>query len=301
MKTRFSARLAVFASLSIALALPAFARGPETSKFKEEFHQTYPLAAGGRVELSNINGAVHITAWDQNQVKVDAVKYANSQERLNEAQIKVSADAGSVSVKTQYPHHDMTFNNDDDDNPAGVEYTLMVPRSARLDKIETVNGSLDLTGVTGEVRAETVNGHMTARGLAGRTHLETVNGRMEAQFDRLDSSSIDLSSVNGSMRVTLPSNANANIEASTIHGGVENDFGMPVDSHWFSHTLHSQLGSGGPHIKLENVNGRIQILRADGSQATSSVQNLDDSHHSSKSGKDDDDDDDDDNETRSDP
>ena len=30
----------------------------------EEFHQTYPLNANGRVELQNINGAVHITAWD---------------------------------------------------------------------------------------------------------------------------------------------------------------------------------------------------------------------------------------------
>lgn len=293
MKTRISARLAVLTWMSLALAASAFARGPETSKFKEEFHQTYPLAAGGRVELSNINGAVHITAWDQNQVKVDAVKYANSQERLNEAQIKVSASAGSVSVKTEYPHHDMTFNDDDADNPAGVEYTLMVPRAARLDKIETVNGSLDLTGVTGEVRAETVNGHMTARGLAGRTRLETVNGRMEAQFDRLDSSNIELSSVNGSMRVSLPSNANAEIEASTVHGGVENEFGMPVDNHWFSHSLHAQLGSGGPHIKLENVNGHIKILRGDGNQATSAVHNLDDSNDSDKSNDNDDDDDND--------
>ena len=51
----------------------------------EQFHHTYPLSANGRIELENINGAVHITAWDQNQVKVDAVKYADTKERLDEA------------------------------------------------------------------------------------------------------------------------------------------------------------------------------------------------------------------------
>ena len=48
-----------------------------------EFHQTYPLTAYGRIELDNINGDVHISSWDQNQVKVDAVKYADTKEQLD--------------------------------------------------------------------------------------------------------------------------------------------------------------------------------------------------------------------------
>jgi hypothetical protein len=58
----------------------------------EEFHQTYPLSPGGRIELKNISGAVHITGWDRNEVKVDAIKYANSQERLDDAKIRIDAD-----------------------------------------------------------------------------------------------------------------------------------------------------------------------------------------------------------------
>jgi len=45
--------------------------------FTEEFHQTYSLTPDGRVELDNINGAVHISTWDKNEVKVDAIKYAD--------------------------------------------------------------------------------------------------------------------------------------------------------------------------------------------------------------------------------
>jgi len=33
-------------------------------EFREEFHQTYPLSATGRVSLENINGGVQIKVWD---------------------------------------------------------------------------------------------------------------------------------------------------------------------------------------------------------------------------------------------
>ena len=50
-----------------------------------------PMTADGRIELDNINGDVHISSWDQNQVKVDAVKYADSKERLDEAKIEIDS------------------------------------------------------------------------------------------------------------------------------------------------------------------------------------------------------------------
>src|SRR5579884_4098123 len=72
----------------------------------EEFHQSYPLTANGRVELQNINGAVHITAWDKNEVKVDAVKRAHDQEQLKNAEIRVDARNNSISIETRYHHDD---------------------------------------------------------------------------------------------------------------------------------------------------------------------------------------------------
>jgi DUF4097 and DUF4098 domain-containing protein YvlB len=256
-------------------------------KLTEEFHHTYPLAAGGRIELDNINGAVHITAWDQNQVKVDAVKYANSKERLDEAKIEVESDSNSVSIRTKYRDHDHTWNNNGWNNPASVEYTLMVPRGARLDEIQLINGPLDIHGVVGEVRASCINGRMVAQGLQGRVELESVNGRMEVQFDRLGESPIELSSVNGGLELTLPSDAKAEVEASTVSGGIDNDFGVHVNHHrWVGHDMRGELGGGGTRIKLSNVNGHIEIRHANDGRAMSTVKDL--SHRD----KDDDDDDD---------
>ena len=228
-----------------------------------------------------------ITAWDQNVVKVDAVKYAGTKERLDETQIEVKAGSDFVSIRTEYPHHDHSFSGGWND-PAGVEYTLTVPRAARLDEIKLINGPLDVHGVTAEVRASCINGRLTAEGLQGRVKLETINGGMEARFDRLSNSPVELSSVNGSVDLILPSDAKADLEVSTVSGGIENDFGLEVRHHRFvGHDLHGELGGGGTRIRVSNVNGRIEIRHANDGHALSSSKNLD--HDDRDDGDDEDD------------
>jgi len=85
--------------------------------------------------------------------------------------------------------------------------------------------------------------------------------------------------------VTIPSDSKAEIEASTVSGGIDNDFGLHVNHHSFvGHDLRGELGNGGPHIKLSNVNGRIEIRHASDGRALSPAKDL--SHRD----KDDDDD-----------
>src|SRR5271165_1509629 len=273
----------VCAVLALALGAHAFDHG---GSLTEEFHQTYALTAGGRIELDNINGDVHISSWDRNEVKVDAVKYAGVKDRLDEAKIEVDSGKDYVSIRTKYRDHDLNFNYGSHNNPAGVEYTLTVPRTARLDEIKLINGALDITGVGGEVRASCINGRLTAHDLAGRARLETVNGHLDARFEQLAGKPVELNSINGSVELTIPSDSQAEITANTVSGGIENDFGLHVNRHQFvGHSLRGELGNGGAHIKLENVNGRIEIHHAQDGHAMSPVKDL--SHRD----KDDDDDD----------
>jgi DUF4097 and DUF4098 domain-containing protein YvlB len=254
----------------LLFALRAEARDHRGS-LTEEFHQTYTITADGRVELSNINGDVHISSWDQNEVKVDAVKYADTKEQLDEAKIEVDASKDSVSIRTKYPDHDHTFNWGSHNNPASVEYTITVPRTVRLDEISLVNGALDVTGVTGEVRASCVNGRLDAKNLAGEAKLSTVNGGLDASFDQLASNSIELNSVNGGIGLTIPSDSNARIEANTVSGGIDNDFGLHVSHHFVGHNLDGELGNGGARIHLSDVNGRIDIHHAQDGRSLSPV------------------------------
>ena len=57
----------------------------DTQEVREDFQQTYPLTANGRVILENLNGGVRIRVWDRNEVQVTAQKRAFNRERLAEA------------------------------------------------------------------------------------------------------------------------------------------------------------------------------------------------------------------------
>lgn len=271
----------------LAFALAAHA-ADHRGALTEEFHQTYAITPEGGVGLDNINGPVHISTWDRNEVKVDAIKSADSKERLDEAHIIVDTGKDYVSIRTQYPDHDHTFNWGSHDNPASVEYTVTVPRAARLDEIKLINGSLDITGTKGEVRASCINGRLEAQDLSGESELSTVNGRIDAKFDEIPSSSIELKSVNGSVELTIPSDSNAEIAASTVSGGIENDFGLHVDHGFVGHNLNGELGSGGTYIRLQDVNGRIEIRHANDGRALSPAKDL---GHRDHAGNNDDDED----------
>jgi DUF4097 and DUF4098 domain-containing protein YvlB len=204
---------AILGTLAALFVLALQAHASEQGSETEEFHQTYPLSAGGRFELENINGAVHISAWDRSEVKVDAVKRAWSKQRLEEAKIRINASEDSISIRTEYPEHNQTFWNDGHENqPASVEYTVTIPRNARLDSVNLVNGSLDLDGLSGEIKASCVNGKLAAHDLGGRAELSTVNGKLEAKVERLESP-LEVSSVNAAVLVTLPSDAKADLES----------------------------------------------------------------------------------------
>jgi hypothetical protein len=208
-------------------------------------------------------------------VKVEAVKYADTKERLEEATIEIDSEKDSLSIRTKYRDHELNFNWGSHNNPAGVEYTLTVPRTARLDEIKLINGSLDVAGVSGEVRASCINGRLEAHDLAGRARLQTVNGRLEARFEQLTGNWVELSSVNGSVALTIPSDSQAEIEASTVSGGISNDLGLQVNHHRFvGHDLRGQMGNGGTHIKLDDVNGRVEIHHAQDGRALSPVKDL---------------------------
>jgi DUF4097 and DUF4098 domain-containing protein YvlB len=232
----------------------------------EEFHQTYPLSATGRVNLANINGGVKIKVWDRPAVQVDAIKKAYRRDRLSEAQIEVTSTEENIRIKTEYPDDNQSFRNGDGryNNPAIVEYSLTVPRKATLESVELINGELDIDGVEGNVKASSINGPVTARGLMGEARLTTVNGPLQATFTQLDESKpVSLGSVNGNLTLVIPSNANASVRASTVHGSISNDWGIKVKhGEYVGHNLDAQLGTGGPRLKLSNVNGAISISHA---------------------------------------
>jgi hypothetical protein len=266
------------ALLCVAVFGPGRAMTQNNNELREEFHQTYPMTPNGRISLENINGGVQINTWNRNEVKVDAIKRAYTQERLTEAKIEVTADPDRINIKTHYPDRNLNFSDDRDrrsNNPASVEYTVTVPQNARLDSVELINGSLDVKAVKGDVKGSSINGRVTASGLAGDVRLSTINGPVAVSFDDLSNvRRISVGSVNGGVELVIPSDTNAEIRANTVHGPIANDFGIPVRrGQYVGRDLSATLGRGGIQIKLDNVNGEIKIHHAADNRPISAVSN----------------------------
>lgn len=230
----------------------------------EEFHKAYPLNADGRVKLENVNGQIAITGWDRDEVKLDAVKRAKSQTDLDAVKIEVDAGADRIAIHTQYPESKFWKKN----NSTSVDYTLRVPRRARLERIANVNGAISVADVAGNLQASTVNGGVDLTGVVGNVKASSVNGKVEAAFSApAAGQSIALETVNGGVVVFLPADANAEVSASSVNGGVSSELPLTMKSGVSSKgTLKGTLGSGGARIKASAVNGGVKIRQASASK-----------------------------------
>ena len=241
----------------------------------ERFEQTYPLSATGRISVSNVNGSITIDTWERSEVKLEAVKNATDKEDLNEVEIKINAQKDSLTIETNYEKQQNTWSRKNY-KYLSVEYRLTVPKNAVLDEIETVNGSVNIADSNNLTKASTVNGNVTANNLRGTANLSTVNGTVEANFEQLQSTSrITLDTVNGTVNLTIPSDANATVKADTVNGKIVNDFGLPIrKGQYVGKDLYGKIGSGEVQIRLNSVNGGLNIKRKNDGKTVNPATNL---------------------------
>ncbi len=243
----------------------------------EKFDKTYPLNSNGRVSLSNVNGSVVVEAWDRNEVKVEYTKIASSKDRLADVEVRIDSRADRLSIETDYNNWKSRSGDSWSRNgKLSVEFRLMVPRTAFLNEIETVNGSVTASNFTNFTKISAVNGSVTGTNLRGTVNLETVNGEVAADFDRLETGNkIALSTVNGRVNLAIPSDANATINADTLNGNITNDLGLPVrKGKYVGRDLYGRIGNGDVRIKLDSVNGGLAIRRKSDGKTQNPVVNL---------------------------
>ena len=65
--------------------------GFDDARLKEDFHYSYNLKPGGRLELENFNGSVEITGWDQDKVEISGTKYAPTKDLLDALKVDIAA------------------------------------------------------------------------------------------------------------------------------------------------------------------------------------------------------------------
>jgi DUF4097 and DUF4098 domain-containing protein YvlB len=242
-----------------ALAVIALAAAPAYAgnAVQEEMHQRYEAGGGVRVSLKNLNGDVRLEGWEEKVIDVTAVKSASSNERLGDVTVHFEFEKNHLRIDTDYEDR----NWDHGDGHVSVDFVIRVPRGARIDAIELVNGDVVVRDVQGDVEASSVNGQVTGMALGGDIELSAVNGEV-VLFAAPRARSIRMNSVNGSLDLILPREMDADLEVSTLHGVIRAADGFVVDDdHGMGSSLKGTLGRGGVKVELSTVNGSIDIRR----------------------------------------
>lgn len=145
-------------------------------------------------------------------------------------------------------------------NDTSVEFVVHLPPGVKL-VTSTVNGSLDITGVTSEVEASTVNGGIDAASTGGPVRARTVNGSIVARMRTLGDRDLDFETVNGSVEVWVPDRIDAELDMRTVNGRVQSDFPLTVSGRINPRHIRAKIGNGGPRISMSTVNGSVELRK----------------------------------------
>ncbi len=129
-------------------------------------------------------------------------------------------------------------------------------------EIETVSGSVVVSGSIPDVRVHTVSGPASAKlASVSNARLKTISGRLEFSGTLAPGAHLEGESVSGSLNVTFGASPAADFDVESHTGTIANCFGpAPLTSRYGpgSHLVFRNL-DGTAHVRLSSLSGRIQI------------------------------------------
>ncbi len=201
-------------------------------RYKEDFHHSYDLKPGGRLEMENFNGSIELTGWDRDTVDISGTKYASRKEYLDAMKIEIAAMPDSVRIRSVRPTASGWRSN------MGVKYVISVPRRTMLDRIVSSNGSIRVEQIESKVRLKTSNGSVRAARCQGDIEVITSNG------------SVELADFKGGATVHT---SNGSIKADGLRG-----FFDATTSNGSVDARVIEATAGRP-VKVESSNGRVSL------------------------------------------
>jgi len=187
-----------------------------TAVFSGETTREFQVGDGATLNLSNISGDITVTHGKSNQITITSIQ------KDDRIEVTMEQVGDTVTVKTIYP-------KGNNKNLGGVDFQVSFPSEGSLD-IQSVSGSIEVTGVAGSQSLKSVSGDIVARGLAGELSLDSVSG------------DVDMAEMNG-----------ANINANSVSGDIKYRGGFPGEEYNFNST------SGG--VQIDYVGGAACILK----------------------------------------
>ncbi|HEY7790739.1 MAG TPA: DUF4097 family beta strand repeat-containing protein [Vicinamibacterales bacterium] len=253
-----ASRLSVVSALAAALllAVPAAARADNT----ERVDRTIPFQNGGTLQLKTFSGRVTISATDQPQVVIHAVRHG-TQAQLDAIKLDIQESGSRIIIDANKKTGTSWFWRHND--VVETEFDIQVPANTDL-AIETFSSPVDVTGVAG---AETVKGFsspITLAGVTGPVEAHTFSGDITVRSSKWTSGQpLDAATFSGDITLEVPATTQADVEFKTFSGDMHSDIPLVFEEQRHG-TMRAQFKSGGGHgsesdFHLHTFSGDVRI------------------------------------------
>ena len=251
----------------------------------EKIEKSFPMPSAHRtLEIDNVWGSIEVVGASSDQAKLTINKSirAESKEKLEQARkdvtLGITQQPDALKLYVNGPFrcdcHDCNRSRDDEGYIVKMDFQLQVPRDIDI-KIKTVNdGRVSVRDINGSFLVRNVNGDIQIHNIAGSGTARTVNGPVKVSFRQNPREASDFQTVNGNIELQFARDLSADFRFKTFNGGIYSDFpvtAMPVAAMQQERRgnkvvfradryTSARIASGGPQIKVENLNGDIRIL-----------------------------------------
>jgi DUF4097 and DUF4098 domain-containing protein YvlB len=225
-------------------------------------HETRMLTAdqvaAAPVVVRTTNGGVAVTAdTTRTDVSIKAELHAQTQDRLARTKVVAAREAdGTLRVEIAWADGERL-------NSEGCDFTILLPDAHGLD-IDTSNGAVEVTGLSGNALLRTSNGRITATRQQGDVDARTSNGSItivdsigaikavssNGGIDVQNATArVDADTSNGRLSITLASSSPGPVNAETANGSISLTVGA-------SFRGRLSLGTSNSSISTEGLSSR---------------------------------------------
>ncbi len=228
---------------------------------EQTIEKIYAVDPAVTFSVRNRDGSIRIYGWGEPEMKVQAIKKAYSADRLNKIGVDISAQPQSVSIKTNFPPMPRwgLF-----DRSGTVDYTIIVPETSKITRVELINGEVSIDGIRGgTVNASLGNGRLSAHNCFGNLRLALQSGGLDLGYDWWEqrSFSVDANIARGNVRAFIPGDASFRLLAESRTGRVASDFTDQKQRNGQLRKIDTIVGANpGPDFKIYATEGNIKIV-----------------------------------------
>jgi hypothetical protein len=248
------------------------------AKYEKTVQLSAPLSAGSSFAATTHNGSITINGADVTECNLTATisARATTEEKariLAEEEVKVTLETSGNGLVVTIDKPKFMRNRS-----VSVSLDATIPNQTDL-KLNTHNGAVKISDITGQIDATTHNGKINAekvsgtielfthngtvvcQDVSGNTNLRSHNGKIKAYYTESAPSVCDVSMIshNGGIDLTAPPDFSAAVEASTHNGSIDTNLPITVIGKVSKSKLKGTIGKGEGKLHIETHNGSINI------------------------------------------